>query len=179
LDHAILRPSLLIGCYVLHCPLQPDWSLLNAMVSKLGPRLVKIAPIINLHLDFSELPDAQQAELQDLMTARILQLIQRLEPLGSWRGAGIQNVSVRRVMLGVLELQALGAALGRYCTSLTASGLPLADDTQAGDALQDQACKEVCWYFPRLARSTLSPASLSYGEALQWTAAVPDPDDAA
>jgi hypothetical protein len=153
------------------------------MVSKLGRRLVEMAPMLKLHLNFNELPDSEEPELQDLMTGRLLQLIQRLEPLGNWKGAGIQSIEVTRSPLGFLELQALGAALGRHCTRLTASGLPFKDgldDGQANAALQRQASKEVGRYFPRLARSKPCPPTTDWCDRkdLQWTAAAPDPDAA-
>jgi hypothetical protein len=72
------------------CPLPPasqvDWSIVDAAVAKVGPRLPQHGHMLYLAILARGLPDGW---LRGLMTGRLLQLFQRLQPLGNWQGFGI------------------------------------------------------------------------------------------
>jgi hypothetical protein len=110
---------------------QVDWSRIDSAVTKLRS-LTKLP--IKMDLSLRSDPagsyepsgiDEQEPELQELMTRRVLQLMERLAPLSKEEQfGGIREVCIKRSTVGEAELAALGAAVGHTCRVLTFNGLP-------------------------------------------------------
>jgi hypothetical protein len=66
----------------------------------------------------------QSPLVRDLMTGRLLQYIERLQPLSNWQGFGVQSVTYsRHPSVSCREVEALGAALGASCQHRCIKGL--------------------------------------------------------
>jgi hypothetical protein len=103
---------------------QVDWSLIDSAVKRLGS-LTKLP--ISLGLLLSSLPgiDERRPELQEMMTSRVLRLIERLATLKQQiQFGGIREVCIERPTIGEAELAALGDVVGHTCRRLIFHGFP-------------------------------------------------------
>jgi hypothetical protein len=99
---------------------QLDWSLVDDVVAKLGTQLSGVLPVIDLSLYLVPFDD-DHPKLRSVMTQRMVQFVQRFEPL---MDAGITRVSVERAQLGTHELEAVWSVFGTSCQHLSLTGLP-------------------------------------------------------
>jgi hypothetical protein len=73
-------------------PAEQNWSFFDAAVAALGPRLRKLAPVLQLVLQATHLLDEKYySGYRPFITDGLVKLAERLRPLSSWGGAGRQG----------------------------------------------------------------------------------------
>jgi hypothetical protein len=75
-------------------------------------------------------PAPQPPYLKDLVTARLLQFVERLQPLSNWQGFGIRSLRLYWESVSCRELEAIGAALGASCQRLRIYGMSVEEVKQ-------------------------------------------------